>query len=139
MVLVLRCLAEEVFDLFLIFDFARVDLALVDTVEGRRDLFRERADLVAIVCRCSHHEYGVGLVNLFFLFLSDSDFEGFKRIILDDRPLCLSCGGGEGEQYKPTRTKNKVVSMIPGFTAKKYRNTCIQTTNQDVVHVVRLA
>ena len=50
----LRCLAEEVFDLFLIFDFARVDLALVDTVEGRRDLFRERADLVAIVCRCSH-------------------------------------------------------------------------------------
>jgi hypothetical protein len=78
------------------------------------------------------------LVNLFFL-LSDSDFEGFKRIILDDRPLCLSCGGGEGEQYKPTRTKNKVVSMIPGFTAKKYRNTCIQTTNQDVVHVVRLA
>lgn len=53
MVLVLRCLAEEVFDLFLIFDFARVDLALVDTVEGRRDLFRERADLVAIVCRCS--------------------------------------------------------------------------------------
>jgi hypothetical protein len=120
-----------VFDLFLIFDFARVDLALVDTVEGRRDLFRERADLVAIVCRCSHHEYGVGL--------SDSDFEGFKRIILDDRPLCLSCGGGEGEQYKPTRTKNKVVSMIPGFTAKKYRNTCIQTTNQDVVHVVRLA
>jgi len=54
MVLVLRCLAEEVFDLFLIFDFARVDLALVDTVEGRRDLFRERADLVAIVCRCSH-------------------------------------------------------------------------------------
>ena len=59
MVLVLRCLAEEVFDLFLIFDFARVDLALVDTVEGRRDLFRERADLVAIVCRCS---YGYGRV-----------------------------------------------------------------------------
>ena len=57
----LRCLAEEVFDLFLIFDFARVDLALVDTVEGRRDLFRERADLVAIVCRCSHHELVLGV------------------------------------------------------------------------------
>jgi hypothetical protein len=81
----------------------------------------------------------LGVGQFILPFLSDSDFEGFKRIILDDRPLCLSCGGGEGEQYKPTRTKNKVASMIAGFTAKKYRNTCIQTTNQDVVHVVRLA
>jgi len=75
MVLVLRCLAEEVFDLFLIFDFARVDLALVDTVEGRRDLFRERADLVAIVCRCSYGVVGVGCWvgcdDLGLLFLSD--------------------------------------------------------------------
>jgi hypothetical protein len=102
MVLVLRCLAEEVFDLFLIFDFARVDLALVDTVEGRRDLFRERADLVAIVCRCS---YGVGCwVGCVdgLLFLSDSDFEGLFWMI--DRCACPVVEG-KGNSINPPEQK----------------------------------
>ena len=61
---------------------------------------------------------------------------------MDDRPLCpvlKSCGGGEGEQYKPTRTKKKSRINDCWFHGKKISQYMHQTTNQDVVHVVRLA
>ena len=102
----LRCLAEEVFDLFLIFDFARVDLALVDTVEGRRDLFRERADLVAIVCRCSHHEYGVGCWSIYSSFFCQiqilKDSKGLFWMI--DRCACPVVAG-KGNSINPPEQK----------------------------------